>query len=109
MTLPSPWDEITADDLPNDSLREVARKFGLEVAVGLWRDFGGSTIELPKRLPRAFCVRYLSRHWNGRNLTTLARRLDVTRRTVYEYLSQGSQRAPRLARPTNAQTQLTIL
>lgn len=93
MGVPTAWDELEFDDLPNDELRLVAKDFGLSVAIGIWRRLAGTPLSLPTRFPRDFAIRFIRAHYDGHNAPQLARSLGLTMRTVQDYL--GARPAPR--------------
>ncbi|MET3517812.1 transcriptional regulator of acetoin/glycerol metabolism [Pseudacidovorax sp. 1753] len=50
-------------------------------------EFAGEEVYIPKRISREIATEVL-RLFNGRNATEVARRLGISRRTVYRYLKQ---------------------
>lgn len=50
-------------------------------------EFAGEEVYIQKRTSRELATEVL-RHFNGRNASEVARRLGVSRRTVYRYLKQ---------------------
>lgn len=94
MSLPSAWDELCEEDLPNEDLREIAREYSLPVAVGIWRKFRGTNLPLPTRFPQEYAMAYICRHWNGNNTAQLARSLGISQRTVFEFLGKSAKKRP---------------
>lgn len=92
MSLPSAWEELREEDLPNDDLREIAREFSLPVAVGIWRRFRGANLALPTKLPQSYASEYVGRHWTGSNTAQLARALGCSQRTVFALLGTKPKR-----------------
>lgn len=92
MSLPSAWEELREEDLPNDDLREIAREYSLPVAVGIWKKFRGANLMLPTRFPREYSMAYIGRHWNGNNTAQLARSLGISQRTVFDFLGKSAKR-----------------
>lgn len=50
-------------------------------------EFAGEEVYIPKRASRDLASEVLQ-YFNGRNATEVARRLGISRRTVYRYLKQ---------------------
>lgn len=95
MSLPSAWDELREEDLPNEDLREIAKEYSLPVAVGIWKKFRGANLALPRRLPQEYAIAYIGRHWTGNNTAQLARSLGISQRTVFDFLGRSTKkRAP---------------
>lgn len=88
MSAPNAWEELTPEDLPSEDLQWLARAHGMGVATELWRRCAGTKISLPSRLPKAYAIKYLARHWDGSNTIQMARALRVSERTVQEYLQE---------------------
>lgn len=53
-------------------------------------EFAGEEVYIQKRSSRDL-AREILQHFNGRNATEVARRLGVSRRTVYRYLKQPAK------------------
>lgn len=86
MSLPSPWDTLTLEDMPAGGLQTLARKMGPSAAALVWKTCRGTRLEPPSRFPRRFMLRYIHTHWNGSNAAELARALEIHQRTVERLL-----------------------
>lgn len=88
--------DLTPDDLQGD-LRDIAEICGMDVAVRLVEEFGGTTISVPQKR-NAFKIaiqRYVVEHYNGTNATELARDLGISRSMVFKILSNANHPARR--------------
>lgn len=78
--------QLTANDFPEGSLREIANELGIEAATGLWQKFPGCQLYIP--IASELKVRqHILQHYNGSNTKALARVLGVSERTIYHYLA----------------------
>jgi hypothetical protein len=91
MNAPSAWEELEIEDLPNDDLKWLARHHGMQVAVALWRRCKGTSLDFPVRFPKEYSVRFIRTHFDGTNVRQLARSLEISERTVQEYLGARPQ------------------
>jgi DNA-binding NarL/FixJ family response regulator len=69
---------------------EIPRDRVPELKQATREEFGGTDNYVPKRSPteRQRQVQYVLRHFNGRNATEIARRLEKSRAWVYRVLKQ---------------------
>ncbi len=95
-------EEVDADFVPDlvdrmfDYLVELVPEIqrgdaGLErVQAALRKEFAGQEVYIPARssVSKAEERRAVLKLWNGRNATTIARSLGISRATVYRYLKQ---------------------
>ncbi|MEM1055164.1 MAG: Mor transcription activator family protein [Bacteroidota bacterium] len=82
------WNEIEAEDLPED-LRDLEREIGMDAVRHLVETWGGMQlyVQAPDKLRDAVARRVITEEWNGRNEGDLARRLGVSRRFVHDHLT----------------------
>ena len=76
-------EDITREDMPNASMRQIWDDFGKEVAVKMLREYGGIPITPPKRGFLRYANRKIKEEFNGENLHDMIRKYDVSMSHVY--------------------------
>jgi Mor family transcriptional regulator len=79
-------EKMEIEDLPSASLKEVAKQIGVSKVKELMIKCGGMVLYIPKTFNKIYCRRYIAKHWDGSNVTQLAKDLGITERTVYRHL-----------------------
>ena len=82
-----PWiQNITAEDMPNEDLRFIAEKAGLNAALALLFYAPGLIVSIPKNGFRLLKDKYILKNyrWNKYSLNELAVKCDVTPRYIYK-------------------------
>lgn len=85
--------DIRIEDLPPE-FRAVAEEIGLSAAVRLVRARGGEEVYVPKEdsVSRAARNRAILAEFNGKNYRELARRYDLTVKTIRQVVAGGCGR-----------------
>jgi len=86
-------DEIAPEDLPSQ-WQELAASLGLVNLLQLCKLYGGTSLYIPKyeNLISPAKRRAIGKLFNGRNHKELARRFEISERSVYEIASELSWR-----------------
>ncbi|MEO7958424.1 MAG: Mor transcription activator family protein [Fibrobacteria bacterium] len=81
-------DSLTAKNLPNNDMRQLAEEIGLDAVKVLLDRCRGMSFYVPLKMPPAFCREYLKAHYNPdtNNVMPMARDLGITVRQVYRLL-----------------------
>lgn len=98
------WDEITRDDLPSD-LQDLERELGMEAVRHLVETWGGTQLYIhsPDTIRDSVAARVVQKEYDGRNEGSLAQRLGVSRRFVYDLLSGRSKKRKTARKQTGGQ------
>lgn len=81
-------ENIKIDDLPSEELQIIAQDLGVEAIVKLAINFSGVYIYIPKELKKKLKKIYVLRTFDGTNARALARKLDISERTIYDWVSE---------------------
>lgn len=84
------WNEIAIKDMPNSDMRQVAEILGVKAAVELMRNFGGTSIIVPKNGKSKLLEKYVIANYDG-NYTTikqLVRQSGLSQRRVLLIIAQ---------------------
>ena len=81
-------ENLEVEDLPNEGLRQLARKTGVSFVKELILKGSGLTVYIPLNYTTVFRARYIERHFDGRNIKRLAEDLGISRRTVSRHLAK---------------------
>ena len=76
-------EDITREDMPNHSMRQIWDDFGKEVAVKMLTEYGGLPITPPKRGLLRYASRKIKEEFNGENLHEMVKKYDVSISHVY--------------------------
>jgi Mor family transcriptional regulator len=82
---------ITEADLPNEDMRLIAERCGLDVAVKILQELPGVAFFVPKNGFQKVLTAYIRHSYNGTNAKVLALATGMTERYVYEVVRQGHQ------------------
>jgi len=74
------------EDLPNEDLQLVAKDLGMSAIVTLILNHSGVYLYFPKDLKNKLKRLYVLRTFDGSNAKSLARKLDISERTIYEWV-----------------------
>lgn len=80
--------DVSIKDMPNSDMELVAELCGIDVAVLLLQQLGGTQISIPKLGFRRLVERYIVTHYTGNNASELAVRLGVSQRFVFSVLER---------------------
>lgn len=80
---------LTIDEMPNEDLRLVARKCGVEVANQLIIHLQGVSIHVPRRALKKATEKYIRENYDGHNVKELALACGFSVRHVYGVLNLG--------------------
>lgn len=75
--------EITAEDMPNDDMREMFHTFGPRTTVRFMIEFSGTPVTPPKTWLMKYAARKIAQEYDGTNARALARRHGISVRQVY--------------------------
>ena len=87
-----PWIKyITIDDMPNDDLRTLAEKVGVEKTVETILELPGIAFTIPKKPFRAAKEQYIMDNYDGTKycLNKLALACDLTQKQVYKIIKKN--------------------
>lgn len=79
---------LKIDDLPNEELQLIASDLGIEAIIKLAMKFSGIYIYIPKDLKKKIKKAYVLRCFDGTNAKQLARKLDISERSVYDWVHE---------------------
>lgn len=80
---------LKMDDLPNEDLQLVAKDLGMDAIVKLILNHSGVYIYVPKELKKKLKKMYVLRNFDGSNAKSLARKLDISERSVYDWVHEA--------------------
>lgn len=85
-------EQMQLSDL-NENHRELAEVIGLNNFLKLLKEFGGRTINIPtiSTVTRGFVYACILKEYDGVNLNHLAKKYNVSRRTIYRLLRNEIQ------------------
>ena len=90
-TQTKPWmQNITPEDMPNDDLRFIAEKAGLNAALALILYTPGLIVPIPKNAFKQLKDKYILNNykWNKYSMNELSVECEVTPRYIYKLLEQ---------------------
>lgn len=90
-TATKPWvQNITSEDMPNEDLRFIAEKAGLNAALALVLYTPGLIVSIPKNALKQVKDKYIlnSYKWSKYSLNELAVECGVSQRYIYKLLEQ---------------------
>ncbi|MBN1131184.1 MAG: hypothetical protein JXA71_19495 [Chitinispirillaceae bacterium] len=80
---------IKPEDMPTSDLRDIAKEFGVTMALKMVKEFGGSIFYIPKlERFKAQIELFIKENYNGHNSRELANACGVSIRYVYSILAQ---------------------
>lgn len=85
-------DGMTAEQMPNEDLVDIAKLCGNNIAVALIKNCAGMYITVPKAATRKVSTRFIIDKFDGSNAKKLAFVAGVSLRNVYEIVEAEDQR-----------------
>jgi len=86
-----PWmKNITSDDMPNDDLRFIAERAGLDAALALIFFTPGLIVPIPKNAFKQLKDKYILNNyrWSKYSMNELSIECDVTPRYIYKLIKE---------------------
>lgn len=89
-------DEITIDDMPNSTFREIYEICGKEVAIELLNKFAGCQIQVPLRAFFNLRKRLLKKEFDGttESIRRISRKYHFTEAQVRDFLKEAKVKPP---------------
>lgn len=89
-----PWiQSVTPDDMPNDDLKFIAQKAGVQSALALLFYTPGLTVNIPKNPFKIMKKEYIKNNYDGTKymLNKLAVECGCSQRYIYKIVKQDSE------------------
>ena len=80
-------ENITADDMPNDTLKMIAEHIGTEATVKLLELMQGAWISIPRNWNQKIAERYVRENYNG-DAKAMIYETGISRSKIYEILNE---------------------
>jgi Mor family transcriptional regulator len=79
---------LSSSDLPDSDSRWIADNIGMDAAIKMCLQFSGVQIYIPKSTEVRLKRLYVERNFTGNNARSLALKLGVAERTIYQWLNE---------------------
>jgi hypothetical protein len=85
--------DVQAENLPNDDMKLVAEKCGIEIARSLIEKFSQTAVYVPRIETTAWAKEYIRSHYTHKNAKRLAQAFGVSDRFIYKCIKGNKVRA----------------